>query len=54
LIRSPSLLAVSVVPLLFGYLLKLSSADMSLLILFVSLWYNRENCRILETSAAKY
>jgi hypothetical protein len=46
--------AVSVVSLLFGYLLRLSFADMCLLILFVSLWYSRENWRILETSAAKF
>jgi Flp pilus assembly protein TadB len=37
----------------FRHLLRLSLADMCLLILFVSLWYNRENWRILEASSAK-
>jgi hypothetical protein len=36
----------------FGYLLRLSLADMCLLILFVSLWYSRENWR--EASSAKF
>jgi Flp pilus assembly protein TadB len=38
----------------FGYLLRLSLADMCLLVLFMSLWCSRENWRILETSAAKF
>jgi hypothetical protein len=42
------------VTLFFGYLLSLSFVDMCLLILFVSLWYSRENWRVLETSAVKY
>jgi Flp pilus assembly protein TadB len=36
------------------YLLMLSFADICLLILFVSLWYNREDWGILESSSAKY
>jgi hypothetical protein len=38
----------------FRHLLRLSLADMCLLILFVSLWYNRENWRIFEASSAKF
>jgi Flp pilus assembly protein TadB len=36
------------------YLLMLSLADICLLILFVSLWYNREDWGILEASSAKH
>jgi hypothetical protein len=36
------------------YLLMLSFDDISLLILFVSLWYNREDWGILEASSAKH
>jgi hypothetical protein len=38
----------------FGYLPRISLADMCLLILFVSLWYSREDWRILEASSAKF
>jgi hypothetical protein len=37
-----------------GYLLMLSFADICLLILFVSLWYNKEDWGILEALSAKY
>jgi Flp pilus assembly protein TadB len=36
------------------YLLMLSFADIYLLILFVSLWYSREDWGVLEASSTKY
>jgi hypothetical protein len=36
------------------YLLMLSFADLCLLILFVSLWYSREDWGVLEASSAKH
>jgi hypothetical protein len=38
----------------FGYLVRLVFANICLLLLLVSLWYNRENWRTFETSATQY